>query len=188
MLAGGESRRYGRDKAAEVVGGSSLLARAAGTLAEVLPRVVVVSSRAPPTRAWPHVPDLRPGRGPLAGIEAALTHAADLGLEGAFVLACDLPLVDAATVRAVIAALRPDTLAAAPARASPPGVEPLCAAYCLGCLGDVRGALDREELAVHRVFARVRGATVPVRAELLLNVNRPDDARRAEALLRHLEH
>jgi molybdenum cofactor guanylyltransferase len=187
VLAGGESRRYGRDKAAEVVGGTSLLARAAGTLAEVLPHVVVVSSRAPARRDWAHIPDLRPGKGPLAGIEAALEHAADLGLEGAFVLACDLPLVDAATVRAVIAALGPETRAVAPERASPPGLEPLCAAYRLRCLDDVRGALDREELAVYRVFTAVGGVTVPVRAELLLNVNRPDDARRAEASLRHPE-
>lgn len=185
MLAGGESRRYGRDKAAEVVGGASLLARAAGTLAEVLPHVVVVSSSIPAGPEWVYVPDLRPGKGPLAAIEAALVHAADLGLEGAFVLACDLPLVDAATVQTVIAALGADVLAVGPERASPPGVEPLCAAYRLGCLSHVRRALDREELAVHRLFTAVRGVTVPVRAELLLNVNRPVDREEAESVLRH---
>ena len=185
MLAGGESRRFGRDKAGELVGGVSLLERAAGTLSDVLPRVVVVAAHVPAALVWPHVPDLRRGRGPLAGIEAALGHAADLGLPGAFVLACDLPLVDAPTVRAVIDALGPDALASAPERAAPPGVEPLCAAYRVGCLPEVRGALDREELAVHRLFARVRGVTVPVRAELLLNVNRPADAGRAEIALRH---
>jgi molybdenum cofactor guanylyltransferase len=185
VLAGGESRRFGRDKSAEVVGGVTLLARAAETLAEVLPRVVVVSSRAPETHAWPSLRDLRPGQGPLGGIEAALEHAAGLGLDGAFVLACDMPLVDAATVRAVIAALGPETRAAAPERSAEPRVEPLCAAYRVGCLPDVREALDRNELAVHRLFADVRGVTVPVRAELLLNVNRPADRDRADEALGH---
>jgi molybdenum cofactor guanylyltransferase len=185
VLAGGESRRYGRDKAREIVAGKSLLGRATGTLAEVLARVVVVSSRPRSGDGWTSVPDLRPSKGPLAGIEAALAHAAELGLGGAFVLACDLPLVDAATVRTVIAALAPGVAAAAPARSGAPGVEPLCGAYRMEALGAVRAALDRDELAVHRVFAHVGGVTVHVPPDLLLNVNRPADREHAETFLRH---
>lgn len=182
VLAGGESRRYGREKAAELVAGKSLVARAAETLQEVFPRVVIVSSREPVTADWPHVPDLREGRGPLAGIEAALSHAASEGLEGVFVLACDLPLVDTAVVERVLAAAG-DGPAAAPVRDGAPGIEPLCAVYHVSCLPAVTDALDRGDVAVHRAFESVGGVTTELSFEFFLNVNIPSDRERAEVAL-----
>lgn len=182
VLAGGESRRFGRDKATEVVAGVPLVSRAAATLADVFPHVVVVSSRAHHDAGWPRVPDLRPGLGPLAGVEAALEHAASLGLVGAFVLACDLPLVDADTIRSIARALGP-AAAAAPERDGTPPIEPLCAAYRVSCLPAVREALDRGRLAAHGPFAAVDGVTVRLASEQFLNVNRPDDLDRAEQAL-----
>ena len=69
VLAGGGSRRYGRDKASESLAGKSLVTRAAATLASVLQEVVVVSSRALPTCAWSQIPDLRESAGPVADPE-----------------------------------------------------------------------------------------------------------------------
>ncbi len=182
VLAGGESRRFGSDKAAKHIAGRPLVVRAAETLARVFPEVVIVSSRAPITDAWPHVPDRRQGRGPLAGIEAALLCASERGLDGAFVLACDLPLVDEGAVRAVLGALG-DGLAAAPAPSGAPGVEPLCAVYRVGCLPSVAAALERGDLAVHAVLERVSAVTVRLPPALFLNVNRPADHQRAAAVL-----
>jgi molybdopterin-guanine dinucleotide biosynthesis protein A len=142
--------------------------------------VVVVSSRDPATRAWPHVPDRRPGLGPLAGVEAALLSARDRGRDGAFVLACDLPLVDEATVRAVVAALG-DGWAAAPSIDG--GIEPLCAVYRVDCLPEVVQALERGRLAAHQLFAAVRGTRVTLPKELFLNVNTPEDHAQASAVL-----
>jgi molybdopterin-guanine dinucleotide biosynthesis protein A len=182
VLAGGESRRFGSDKAAELLAGKPLVVRAAETLARVFADVIVVSSREPVTRAWQHVPDTRESKGPLAGIEAALACAAGRGLEGVFVLACDLPLVDEAAVRTIVGALG-ERLAAAPMREAPPGVEPLCAIYRVACLPFVADALDREDLAVHDLFEGVSGVKVPLPPDLFLNVNRPGDHRRAAAVL-----
>lgn len=137
-----------------------------------------MSSRQPTTDEWPYVRDLREGKGPLAGIEAALVHADTLGLDGAFVLACDLPLVDADAVRAVLGALA-SARAAAPARRGTPSVEPLCAAYRASCLPAVTRALDRGELAVYRLFEAVGGATAPLPHRVFLNVNTPADSRLA---------
>lgn len=183
VLAGGESRRFGRDKASEIVVGVSLLERAASTLAEVFAEVVVVSARPEHGVRWPRVADLRPGQGPLAGLEAALEHAERFSLEGAFVLACDLPLVDAATVRQVARALE-DAFAAAPAKETPPGVEPLCAAYRVGCLPAVREALERGRSAMHELFAAVGGTRVPLGAASFVNVNRREDLDPVERALR----
>ena len=183
MLAGGESRRYGSDKAGEHLAGKPLAVRAAETLARVFKQVVIVSSREPTTGEWLHVPDTREGCGPLAGIEAALLRARELRREGVFVLACDLPLVDDAAVRAVVGALK-SRLAAAPVREGTPGMEPLCAAYRLECLPFVSRALDRGELAAHALFESVGGVTIRLPLGLFLNVNTPADHERAAAVLK----
>ncbi len=182
VLAGGESRRFGSDKAAALLDGKTMVDRAAATLAEVFREVVVVSSRAPATRSWLHIPDGRPGQGPLAGIEAALRFADERGLGGAFVLACDLPLVDTGTIHAVLAALT-GAAAAAPARQGDEGWEPLCAAYRLECLPWASAALDRGELAVHGLLDAVGAVRVAARPAALLNVNTPADHFRAVSVV-----
>lgn len=181
VLAGGESRRYGRDKAAEPIAGVRLVERAATTLAEVCDDVVIVSSRSREAR-WPTVPDLRAGCGPLGGIESALAHAERLGSDGVVVLACDLPLVTAGTVHALVAALEASP-AAAPSRAGHPGVEPLCAAYRTSCLGTARALLDGGERAAHALFTTVEGTLLERPLAELLNVNTVADGRRAERAL-----
>ncbi len=182
VLAGGESRRFGADKASAKVAGKTLVERAAETLAGVFAEVVVVSSRELTTTRWPRVPDGRSGCGPLAGIEAALLHAKTIGQPEVFVLACDLPLVDVATVRSVLHALG-DRLAAAPAPDGGPLVQPLCAAYRVDCLPAVADALDRGRLAVHEMFAAVGGVRVSLPSDRFLNVNTPGDHARAVAVL-----
>lgn len=194
VLAGGESRRLGRDKAREPIAGVPLVERAARTLGEVVEDVVVVSAR-PLETVRPRVADLRPPCGPLGGIEAALAEADRRGLDGALVLACDLPLVTADTMRAVVDALAdPDAdLAAAVAardgsrHASRPApnaaAEPLCAAYRVRCLERATALLDAEERAVHLLLASVRVARVERPEVELLNANTTADLARAEAAL-----
>jgi molybdopterin-guanine dinucleotide biosynthesis protein A len=182
VLAGGESRRFGSDKALALIEGIPLVERAAATLARAFPEVVIVSSRAPTTTAWRHVADERAGQGPLAGIEAALRHAADHGFQGAFVLACDLPLVDSATVAAVASALG-DHAAAAPAGPGDRRWEPLCAVYRVECLPLVSAALDRGERAAHAVLEAVGAVRVELPNESFLNVNTPGDHVRATEVL-----
>ena len=182
VLAGGESRRFGEDKAGARLGGLTLVERAAETLARVFEHVVVVSSRAPTTPRWAHVPDARPGLGPLAGIESALLRARADGYDGAFVLACDMPLVDERTVRAVLDALG-DAWAAAPAPEGGGSIEPLCAAYRVECLQALGEALDRSRLAAHQLLAAVRGVTLALPPQPFLNVNTREDHARAMAVV-----
>jgi len=182
VLAGGESRRFGSDKARALLGGKSLVERAAETLAAVFSEVVVVSSRPVSTPAWPQVPDALGGGGPLAGIAGALTYASSRGLEGAFVLACDLPLVEAGTVRSVLAALG-EHPAAAPVAEGSVHWEPLCAVYRVACLPRVSEALRRDELAAHAVLDAVVAVPVPLPVASFLNVNTPADHVRAVSVL-----
>lgn len=197
VLAGGRSRRMGRDKAAERVGDVRMIDRAVGTLRHVCPEVVVVSARGDtPSGPWTVLDGERPGVGPLAGIEAALVHAMERGAGGVFVLACDLPLLDAPTVGAVVEALDPpassdtgggaaaglDEAPRAVAAARPgasPDFEPLCAVYRVSTLPTLGSLLDQGESAARRLFEEVGGVRVAAASERLVNVNTAADLERA---------
>lgn len=183
VLAGGRARRFGRDKTAVPVEGVPMIERAVAALREVCDDVVVVSSRGDtPVGAWRIVPDARPDRGPLGGIETALEEADREGFRSVLVLAADLPLVEVSTLRSVVDALA-DSDAAAARRAGEPDFEPLCAAYRRGCLAHARGLLDRGHAAAHALFEEVGGVRVAVNDDVTLNVNTPEDLARAEAIL-----
>ncbi|GAB7081309.1 molybdenum cofactor guanylyltransferase [Megalodesulfovibrio paquesii] len=109
VLAGGKSTRLGRDKVLERVDGQPMLARMA-ELAGRHCRQVVVSGRDPAAqeavpqavRDLPWLPDEGPGGGPLRGISTCLRRLGGPLL----VLACDLPLLDDATVGRLLEAHR----------------------------------------------------------------------------------
>jgi len=183
VLAGGESRRFGRDKASEALHGEPLAARAARTLASVFEDVVIVSSSKPAKGdSWRRVPDLRLGCGPLAGLEASLAHAEAEGWDGVFLLACDLPLVTTDLVRAVVDGLGSADAAIAKKKGAAHH-EPLCGAYRCRCLDAVRGLLDRNELAARGVVSRVQAVLVEADPAAFLNVNTPADHEHAEVIL-----
>ncbi len=132
VLAGGASRRMGRDKASVPVGGVPMLERVLDELAGVGERIVVGG---PGHEEIPCIPDLRSGRrGPLAGLEAALSWAD--GRDVALV-AVDQPYVRAATVTA-LANLPGD--AVVPIDRDHPQVT--CAVYRPACLPVARALLE----------------------------------------------
>ncbi|MFC3100111.1 molybdenum cofactor guanylyltransferase [Altererythrobacter lauratis] len=88
VLAGGQSTRFGSDKALAVLGGDTLLARAVATLSQWCDKVVIAGrdDEAAQTLA-PCIPDWpQPGLGPLGGMAAGLAHARKHGF--ASVLSC----------------------------------------------------------------------------------------------------
>ena len=105
VLAGGDSRRMGRDKALIEVEGRPLLEVAveALTRAELDP-IVVVGGDEEALRALGHrfVADLYPGEGPLGGIVSALTAVANPTM---MVLSCDLTAASPIAVSSVLGAL-----------------------------------------------------------------------------------
>jgi molybdopterin-guanine dinucleotide biosynthesis protein A len=131
VLAGGRSTRMGRDKAALQIAGRAQLERAFGLLEPLVARCFVsvrADQRNDPLRAgYAQVVDLPNGPdGPVAGIRAAqLAHPEAAWL----VVACDLPLLDAATLQNLLARRDPSRLATA-YRSSHDGLpEPLCAIW-----------------------------------------------------------
>jgi molybdopterin-guanine dinucleotide biosynthesis protein A/molybdopterin converting factor small subunit len=131
VLAGGRSTRMGRDKATLSYGdGTPQLGRAVALLGKHVARVYV-SVRADqgpdPLRArFAQIKDMHENIGPIAGLLAAQAHHPDAAW---LVLACDLPLLDDASLAYLVS--RRDTARAATAyRSSHDGLpEPLCAIY-----------------------------------------------------------
>lgn len=89
VLAGGQSSRFGSDKALAELHGRTLIARAVETLDGFCEKVIVVGRESAPAPTIPDWP--RPGMGPLGGIAAALRMAQDEGFDS--VLTCGVDSV-----------------------------------------------------------------------------------------------
>ena len=187
VLAGGRSRRMSADKAALLIEGEPLLRRVVGRLRPALPAVLVVGppELAPLVPGVRVVPDTRPGMGPLAGLEAAL---AAIETPRAFVVACDMPFVAPALIRAMAdyaAANAPD--ADAVVLRSGEDVEPLHSVYSTACLPVVTELLDFGTRSLHDLLARLRVAEFPTAEATRLdpsglsafNANTPSEWERA---------
>lgn len=75
ILAGGDSRRMGQDKAALVLDGKTLLERVTATMQEVFPMVIVSVRKLRGGVDVPQVCDETEANGPLAGLIAGLAQA-----------------------------------------------------------------------------------------------------------------
>jgi len=130
VLAGGQSRRMGSDKALLVRDGCSQLQRAVEVLRECVDEVYVSVRKDQTAEAersrYPQIVDAYEDLGPLAGILSAMD--ADPAASW-LVVACDLPNIDRQTVRALLEGRRPQDPFVA-YRSSHDGLpEPLCAVY-----------------------------------------------------------
>jgi molybdenum cofactor guanylyltransferase len=165
VLAGGQARRFGSDKALAQFGGTALLDLALASLAPHVAALVVVGRDAAPVpvvRDRPHS-----GLGPLGGIAGALAHAAALGLDAVLTTACDTPALPETLVTALRAAG-----AAHAAEAPTVGYWPVALAEPLA-----EHLANGGERSIRRWAARA-GVVAICPGVTLANVNTPDDLRR----------
>jgi molybdopterin-guanine dinucleotide biosynthesis protein A len=185
VLAGGSgSRLGGADKAAIEVGGSTLLAHALDATAAAAATVVVGPVRDVPAGVL-STQEEPPGGGPVAAVAAGLEALSADGPEIVVVLACDMPLVDAAAVDALVRALteradvdaalyidtggRRQYLAAAYRRA------PLAAA--IASVGDPAG------MSMRAVVTRLTAAEIAAHSDLTLDCDTWPDVERSRQIL-----
>jgi molybdopterin-guanine dinucleotide biosynthesis protein A len=136
------------------------------------------------TAGVPVVADRVAGAGALGGLYSALVVAPT---EQVLVIACDMPFLTAPFLSR-LAALGADTEAAVPRDAR--GPHPLCASYQRRVAARLRSRIDAGALRIIDALAdlEVRDmgpdevAPFDEGGRLLLNVNTPDDYRRAQAL------
>ncbi|MBB6144917.1 molybdopterin-guanine dinucleotide biosynthesis protein A [Silvibacterium bohemicum] len=154
VLAGGLSSRMGRDKALLEWRGRPLIEHALDKLRSLgfTPRILGV--RPDLARFAPVIPDNIPARGPLGGIEAALSLTdADLNL----FLPVDLPRLPVEFLRWMAArSAIADAAATIPWHSGHP--QPLCAVYHRRLLAHISAALSQGDGKVMRVIAQAAQA------------------------------
>lgn len=175
ILAGGASRRMGRTKALIDVAGVPMAQCVARALADGGCGDIALVGGSPSELAaleLPVVADGVPGEGPLGGVISALQHFTEAS--HVLVAACDLPLLDAGTVRNMLDAAHADPGRAATV-AQTDRLEPALVVWSRASLDDVVALFDGGERAVHRVLAEIDTQTVQVAPRAMTNVNRPPD-------------
>jgi len=178
LLAGGQSRRFGYDKARVPLNNQTLLQHVYNVVQAVTPHVLL-SIRAdgdpyfdllPPT--IPRLTDPLPQVGPLAGLVAGLRAATTPWL---LAVACDLPGLTPEALSCLLKARTAQNDAVVPI--TPNGQRhPLCALYYVPTvrpLAEVHLATGR--LALQALLERLRLIMVPFASQLLHNINTPND-------------
>lgn len=183
ILAGGQSRRMGRDKGRLQLGGQTLIERVLAAVRPLDCPTFIVARRATDHAdlSLPVIPDLYPDAGPLGGLGTALHHTSTPAL---LLLACDQPFLTPPFLRFLAAQL--GTHQAVVPR-SPQGLQPLCAAYARSCLPLVEATLAQGERRMHafcqsldlRLLEPAEWQPFDPRGLLFANLNTPEEYQRA---------
>lgn len=181
VLAGGQSKRMGQDKALLRIDGETQLSRAVHLLTPLLDRVFV-STRVdqqdePERRKFAQIVDRYEELGPLAGILSAMESWPDVGW---LVLACDLPHVDDRTIQHLLDERSPDHPFTA-YRSSHDGLpEPLCAFYAAESMPTIRAFVDDGIICPRKIMIRSDTRLLEQADPASLdNINTPDDLARS---------
>jgi len=188
ILAGGSSKRYGRNKAFLEIGGIRLIDRVAEEMKNVFERVILVTNEKKGYEylGIPMVEDLIKGLGPIGGIYTGLMTISDQA--GVFV-ACDMPFINRQLVRYMVD-IRDNHSAVVPLVANE--IEPLHAIYARSCLRPIRNLIDSKRYQVRLFYDRIpvryvkedeiRKFGSPSRA--FLNINTPDEFAMIQSLMK----
>jgi molybdenum cofactor guanylyltransferase len=156
VLAGGESSRMGQDKAFMLLAGRTLLAHALERAQAATGNAWIVGSREKFAAFGPVVEDVYPGRGPLAGIQAALAAArTDLNL----ITAVDMPFLQLDFLNDLIARARASQAMVVVPRAGG-RFQPLCAVYRKDFAEVAQQSLCAGKNKIDSLFAEVQTLTV----------------------------
>ena len=149
LLAGGDSRRMGTDKAAFLFRGKPLWQVQLETLRRLRSAEIFLSARTDPS--WrpndvQFITDIPPSRGPLSGVAASLAKIHTTHL---LALAIDMPFMTDNYLRSICGAIEPGcgVVAKIDNRA-----EPLAAVYPREAEADFRNALAGSDLSLQNVI------------------------------------
>ena len=120
---------------------------------------------------WERSPDLHPGLGPLAGIEAALeSKRGELNL----IVACDMPDLERASLLKILERAEMNDAHCVAARDENGLIHPLCAVYRSSCLPVIRAALEAGRLTLFDVLEQLGAVTMEI-GQRISNVNTPEE-------------
>ena len=199
ILAGGQSRRMGANKALMQLGDDSLIAHVIRRMRRVVDELLLITN-SPTEYVHLDVPmhgDIIPDTGALGGIYTGLTHASH---DAVLCVACDSPFLEPkllaylASVLGEYDAVMPYTQSETPADRNDVQItlQTLCAAYSKRCLPIIESMLRDSELRVHALQERahIKRISPEVWQDLdpegmsFFNINTPEDFESADSHIR----
>ena len=179
VLTGGASRRMGEEKASIPIDGAPVIVRELSVLRAMFERVFLIGPKPIAIRDMPIevIPDAMPGAGPVPAIATALRGATASWL---FVIACDMPLLDAALIETLWRARSGGCDAVVPRQDK--RLHPLAAFYATQSLAAWEESIHARTCRVRDVLKKLNLCVVdfPENAKALTNINTPEDL--AEAI------
>jgi molybdenum cofactor guanylyltransferase len=187
ILAGGKSRRMGRDKAFLPFGKGMLIERVIEVVQQVADDVILITNAPAQYQRFglPMFADVIPETGSLGGIYTGLMHTKTAY---SLCLACDMPFVKPAFLRFLC-----ETAAEADVviPRNTEDFQPLCAVYSRVCREAIRQRIEAGQLKITGFFEQVRVRVIE--GELLarydphnvmfFNANTPEEYERAQRML-----
>lgn len=149
ILAGGQSKRLGVDKAELIVGGRSILERTVLIIKQIFAEVIVVSNvrRDIVGEDVIQVKDIAGAKGALGGIYTGLAHAS---YDRSFITACDMPYIMPQMVELI--AQRPQKDVVVPRVNG--NFEPLFAVYSNQCIPIIEQMISCNILKISDLFKK----------------------------------
>jgi molybdopterin-guanine dinucleotide biosynthesis protein A len=178
ILAGGQSKRMGRDKATIKVGEMDLIEHVYSKVQDIFNDIFVVSSHHDSIRgiSAPVFRDALPQGGSLVGIISALLYSRTPHV---FVVACDMPFLDSGFIRTMINGIGNEDIIVPKTTA---GYEPLHAIYSRTCLSYMLKLIDANRFKIDKIFPflNVRAVRVEIQSSsegvsVFTNINTEKD-------------
>ncbi len=186
ILAGGRSRRMGRDKATLPLKNQPLIAYVHRIVKRALTDVVIVSKHHETIEGIdsPILKDILPRDGSLVGIVSALLYA---HVDYVFVFGCDMPFLRNDTILCMMELAHGQDIIIP---RTPAGYEPLHAIYNRSCLPHMLRAIDHGEFGIFRLFPFLSVKVVEEPAlflnhgvSIFTNINTEEDLELAERIV-----
>jgi molybdopterin-guanine dinucleotide biosynthesis protein A len=187
ILAGGASKRYGKNKAFLKIGSARLIDSILQEMKTIFKRVILITNERKKYEYLeiPMFEDLVKGLGPLGGIYTGLMSIPD---QAGFFVACDMPRINRQLVRYMVD-IKGNHRAVVPSVADK--IEPLHAIYFQSCLKPIRNLIDSKRCQVRLFYD-----SIPVRyvkedeirkfccpSKAFLNINTPDEFTKIKSLI-----
>ncbi|HIA51646.1 MAG TPA: molybdenum cofactor guanylyltransferase [Candidatus Melainabacteria bacterium] len=185
ILSGGKSKRMGRPKAFLPYEGSTVIGHIVHEIKDLFNEIFIVANEVESFEdlGVDVVKDILPHRGPLGGILSGLMTSSN---HYAFVMACDMPLIDKRLVRELVSRRQDNDVVVL---SHPQGIEPLFGVYSKNCIKPLEESLFAGNLSVQDFLSGLKAGIyewMPERqdAEALppfFNINTPQDYSRVIA-------
>lgn len=172
ILAGGQSRRLGRNKALVELNGQTIIEKVVSAIPAGKENIKIVTSSFLTFHflKLKMISDIHPGLGPIGGVHAGLV---DSTFDFNFFLACDLPLISTKIIQAVLDFHAGQDIFGIRTKN---GLEPLCAVYSKGCISTIENQMKVRDYSLHSLFETVPSEFIEIEdSNILFNLNTTQD-------------